>query len=80
MDPGDTIARHGYRGGPFVIDVAEGETALSVIEAWNEPALWDEHPWANRSVFQVVTVHQAITSFEGRPTAYRSPFQLPAHL
>jgi len=33
LAPGTSIASHGYRGGPFVIDAAEREAALAIIEA-----------------------------------------------
>lgn len=62
--PGDAIARHGYRGGPFVIDAADQDAALAIVEAWNDQSLWAESAWATRSVFHVVTVHQATVSFD----------------
>lgn len=37
-NPGDPIGVHGYRGGPFVIDAAYQERALSIVDAWNDPA------------------------------------------
>ncbi len=65
QEPGDVIELHGYRGGPFVIDSADGEAALAVIEAWNDQDAWDDNPWARRSIFQVVTVHEVTAAFEG---------------
>ncbi len=65
LDPGSEISSHGYRGGPFVIDVADRERALEIIDAWNDQSLWPENPWAERTVFQVVTVHEASAAFDG---------------
>ncbi|UJR82232.1 Hypothetical protein I5071_42970 [Sandaracinus amylolyticus] len=62
---GTTITRHGYRGGPFVIDAADATRARAIIEAWNDPATWDASPWARRTVFHVVTVHEATEAFVG---------------
>jgi len=61
--PGAAIANHGYRGGPFVIDAPYHDAALAIIDAWNDPTLWAANPWANRTVFDVVAVHEATTSF-----------------
>ena len=62
---GATISNHGYRGGPFVIDVADADRALPIIEAWNDEASWPSNPWAERSAFQVVSVHEANADFDG---------------
>ncbi len=59
------IANHGYRGGPFVIDAADSAAALTIINAWNDMSQWAANPWADRSTFQVVTVHEASASFSG---------------
>jgi len=60
---GTTIARHGYRGGPFVVDAADAPKALPIVDAWNDKALWSSNPWAQRSVFEVVAVHVAAEAF-----------------
>jgi len=65
MNAGDAIVSHGYRGGPFVIDAADRLSALAIIEAWNDPALWGAQPWAERTVFEVVTVHETTAAFDG---------------
>jgi len=65
MSPGDPIDNHGYRGGPFVIDAADKDAALAVINIWNDPAAWGANPWADRTVFQEVTVHEATAAFSG---------------
>jgi len=65
MSPGDTISSHGYRGGPFVIAAADADRARSIVDAWNDPTLWDANPWAQRTEFAVVTVHEATASFDG---------------
>lgn len=62
---GTTIARHGYRGGPFVIDAADAARARPIIDAWNDPTRWDANPWARRTVRGVVTVHEATAAFVG---------------
>lgn len=62
---GTTITRHGYRGGPFVIDAADAARARPIIDAWNDPAMWAANPWAHRTVSHVVTVHEATASFMG---------------
>jgi hypothetical protein len=64
-NPGAVITRHGYRGGPFVIDAADRDQALAIIEAWNDPGLWGVNEWAERSTFEVVSVHSASESFIG---------------
>ena len=48
---GTTIANHGYRGGPFVIDAADREAAVAIINAWNDMDQWGDNPWADRSEF-----------------------------
>lgn len=60
---GTVIAGHGYRGGPFVIDAADRARAMAIIDAWNDRALWPANPWAQRTVFQVVTVHVTTAPF-----------------
>ncbi|MBW2704182.1 MAG: hypothetical protein JRF33_25460 [Deltaproteobacteria bacterium] len=62
-NPGDLIANHGYRGGPFVIDSADAATALDIINAWNDESLWGDNPWAQRTVFNVVSVHENTAAF-----------------
>ncbi|MBI5479588.1 MAG: hypothetical protein HY906_12060 [Deltaproteobacteria bacterium] len=62
---GTTITRHGYRGGPFVIDAADAAVALPIIDAWNDQTQWSGNPWAQRTVFQVVAVHEAAEAFTG---------------
>jgi MYXO-CTERM domain-containing protein len=62
---GTAIVRHGYRGGPFVIDAADAERAREIVAAWNDPSRWDANPWARRAVSHVVTVHVASASFVG---------------
>jgi hypothetical protein len=56
--PGDIITRHGYRGGPFVIESADKDAALAIVDVWNDPDTWADNPWAERTVFQVVSVHE----------------------
>jgi hypothetical protein len=60
---GTVITNHGYRGGPFVIDAADHDAAKAIIDAWNDQTLWGANPWAERSVFEVVTVHEATAQF-----------------
>ena len=62
---GTVIASHGYRGGPFVIHADHREAALAIIDAWNDPSLWGDNPWAERAVSAVVTVHEATAAFTG---------------
>jgi hypothetical protein len=52
LNTGAAIPSHGYRGGPFVIDTADTNAALPLIQAW-----WTAHPTP------LVTVHQASTAF-----------------
>ncbi len=63
--PGDDIGVHGYRAGPFVIDSADADQARPIIDAWNDQALWAANPWAQRTVFHVVSVHEASEAFSG---------------
>lgn len=62
---GTALGAHGYRGGPFVIAAADREKALAIVEAWNDRARWTANPWARRSVFHVVSVHEATAPFSG---------------
>jgi MYXO-CTERM domain-containing protein len=62
---GTVITAHGYRGGPFVIAAADRDAALAIVDAWNDPDLWGDNPWAERSVVRVVTVHEATAPFTG---------------
>jgi hypothetical protein len=56
---GSALGAHGYRGGPFVIDTADHDAALAIIDAWNDQA------HATRSVVHVVSVHEATAPFTG---------------
>lgn len=60
---GATIQNHGYRGGPFVVDAMYRDKALEIVNIWNDQTTWAQNPWANRSVFQVVTVHEVAAPF-----------------
>ncbi|MBW1873219.1 MAG: hypothetical protein JRJ19_14210, partial [Deltaproteobacteria bacterium] len=62
---GDPVPSHAYRGGPFVIAAADRTAALAIIDVWNDQATWADNPWAERSVFNVVTVHEVDESFVG---------------
>jgi hypothetical protein len=62
---GTVIGLHRYRGGPFVIDAADRTRALPIIAAWNDQTQWAANPWAVRSVFEVVSVHEATAPFTG---------------
>lgn len=64
-NPGDVIGTHGYRGGPFVIDAADRTAALAIIDVWNDQSQWGSAPWAVRSEFNVVTVHETTAEFTG---------------
>ena len=57
------VGRHAYRGGPFVIAAADATRARPIIDAWNDRAQWPANPWATRTVFQLVTVHEATAAF-----------------
>ena len=59
------LGRHGYRGGPFVLDAADHDKALAIIDAWNDRSKWAANPWAMRTTFHVTTVHEAIEPFSG---------------
>lgn len=62
----DTVlGTHAYRGGPFVIDAADHDAALAIIDVWNDPSMWANNPWADRTVFEVTTVHEATADFTG---------------
>jgi len=65
MSPGSMISSHGYRGGPFVVDASQADEARAVVDAWNDSSTWDANPWARRSVFNVVTVHETTGAFTG---------------
>ncbi len=69
------LGRHGYRGGPFVIDAADHDRALAVIDVWNDRATWPANPWAMRTVFHVTTVHEATETYTGR--AAKTMFTAP---
>ncbi len=61
------LGRHGYRGGPFVVDAADHDRALAIVDAWNDRDLWPDNPWAMRTVFHVVSVHEATETFTATP-------------
>jgi MYXO-CTERM domain-containing protein len=65
--PGTAVPRHSYRGGPFVIDGSERTQALAIISVWNTPMTWTspENHWAQRTVFEKVTIHETTESFVG---------------
>ncbi|MGE0867392.1 MAG: hypothetical protein AB7P03_02435 [Kofleriaceae bacterium] len=65
MGRGASLGNHGYRGGPFVIDAPDRDKALAIIDVWNDQATWPANPWAERTVFHVVSVHEATASFSG---------------
>jgi hypothetical protein len=56
---GSALGAHGYRGGPFVVDAADHDAALKIIDAWNDQT------HATRSVFHVVSVHETTAAFTG---------------
>jgi hypothetical protein len=59
-----TLGTHAYRGGPFVIDSADHDAALAIIDIWNDKTKWAANPWALRSVNTIITtVHEATTPF-----------------
>ncbi len=60
-----TLGTHRYRGGPFVIDSVDRDAALAIIDAWNDPTQWAANPFAMRTIFHVVTVHEATEPFVG---------------
>lgn len=59
------LGTHKYRGGPFVIDAADHDAALAIIDIWNTQSLWAANPWAKRTVFHQVSVHEATAAFTG---------------
>jgi MYXO-CTERM domain-containing protein len=63
--PGTMITRHGYRGGPFVIDAEDADDARPIIDAWNDQSMWAASPFAMRSVFHVVSVHETTGELTG---------------
>lgn len=62
---GSMLGAHAYRGGPFVVDAAQRDAALAIIDVWNDDTKWDANPWAKRAVFNKVTVHEATADFTG---------------
>lgn len=56
---------HPYRGGPFVVDAADHDAALAVVDAWNDQTKWAANPWAARTTFHVVSVHETTAPFTG---------------
>ncbi len=62
---GATITEHGYRAGPFVIDTSDRDEALAIVDVWNDPDTWAAATWAERTVFNIVTVHQTTATFTG---------------
>lgn len=60
---GAMLGRHRYRGGPFVVDAADHDKALAIADAWNDQAQWTANPWARRTVFHVVSVHETTEAF-----------------
>ncbi|HUS27226.1 MAG TPA: hypothetical protein VMZ53_01920 [Kofleriaceae bacterium] len=63
--PGTSLGTHKYRGGPFVVDAADHDHALQIIDVWNDKTKWAANPWATRTIFHVVSVHEATASFTG---------------
>lgn len=62
---GATLGTHRYRGGPFVVDALDHDKALAIIDAWNDKTKWAANPWATRSVFHPVSIHEATAAFTG---------------
>jgi MYXO-CTERM domain-containing protein len=62
-NPGDLISNHGYRGGPFVIDASHKAAALPIISEWNNAT--STEVWSTRTVFNIVSVHEATAAFTG---------------
>lgn len=62
---GSALGMHRYRGGPFVIDAADRNAALAIIDIWNDQTKWATNPWAKRTVFNKVSVHEATAAFTG---------------
>lgn len=64
----DTVlGTHGYRGGPFVIDAADHDRALAIVDVWNDRTKWSANPWAVRTVFHATSVHEATQAFTATP-------------
>jgi hypothetical protein len=61
---GRPLTTHGYRGGPFVVQAWQATAAKAIIDIWNDNTKWAANPWAQRSIFHVVTVHQASAGFD----------------
>ncbi|HEU0029205.1 MAG TPA: hypothetical protein VFQ53_01145 [Kofleriaceae bacterium] len=59
------VGAHAYRGGPFVIDAVDHDKAIAIIDAWNDKTKWAANPWATRTVFHPVTVHETTAAFTG---------------
>jgi hypothetical protein len=53
------LGTHGYRGGPFAIDAADHDAAVAIINMWNTQGT------IPRTVFHVVSVHEATAPFTG---------------
>lgn len=70
------LGRHGYRGGPFVLDAADHDRALAIIDVWNDRSKWAANPWAMRSTFHVVSVHEATDGYTG--TAAKTMITAPS--
>ncbi|MCP4246257.1 MAG: hypothetical protein GY778_04335, partial [bacterium] len=64
FSPGELLPEHGYRGGPFVIAAQNRDAALLIINAWNDQNQWGDEPWAARTVFNVVTIHEVTAAFK----------------
>jgi MYXO-CTERM domain-containing protein len=63
--PMASLGTHKYRGGPFVVDAADHDHALQIIDVWNDKTKWAANPWATRTEFHVVSVHEATSAFTG---------------
>lgn len=57
------LGSHGYRGGTFIVDSSDAAKALDIVNSWNDQATWQDNAWAQRTIFHVVTVHQASEAF-----------------
>jgi hypothetical protein len=60
---GSALGTHAYRGGPFVIDAADHDAAMAVIDGWNDKTQWAAKPYAKRTTFHVVSVHETTDVF-----------------
>ena len=60
-----TALTHAYRGGPFAVDSVDHDAAVAIIDAWNDKTKWAANPWAQRTVFEVVSAHEATATFTG---------------